>query len=149
MGVVTGSSRTRLVELKKYRNTGTLADKYFVSTDPAIDGVNDIVSVENVLIEYYIGGIIYNDIYDGGNYQRTTFSFTASGSTSPDFIDEPILKDFSKGDVIGRPEVKSDVFIIRQSLSIFEDQYRLRAIGNLSQLEFYAGGANFNVINNT
>ena len=148
MGLVKGSSSSRLNELRKYRIDGDLSDRYFTGGNLNNDGIDVPTSTADTIVNYYIGGIKYTDLYVEGEYDETIFEFTAEGTSSSDFINLPLIKDFGKGNVIGRPEVKRDVFIIRQSLSVFERQYRLKVITNLSELNFYAGGANFNIIDN-
>ena len=148
--MVTGLTPSKLTELKKYRITGALSERYFTGGTLTSDGIVVSSSTDNVVINYFIGGIKYTDFFDDeGNYDRTEFSFEAQGTNSPDFIDGRLIKDSAKENIIGMPEVDNDVFIIRQSLSVFENQYRLRAISNLSELNFYAGGSNFNIISNT
>lgn len=150
MAIITGKTTSRLVELEKYVRTGDLSQRYFTGGNVLNDGVDSVVSSADTLIVYYIGGIEYHENYNEGNYINTTFKLNVAGSTADSQQDNfPIIKDFNKGDVVGRPQVKTDVFIDRQSLSVFEQQYRLRVINNLSELNFYAGGGNFNIIDNT
>ena len=47
------------------------------------------------------------------------------------------------------PKIEDDVFIVRQQLSAFNDNYNLEFIENLNDLINYAGGNYFNIINNT
>jgi hypothetical protein len=150
---VTGQSSSRLVELRKYVVSGPLTDLYFLSGAPEDgDGLNPNESVTGATastLTYYIGGITYVDqIVE--DTTTTFFSFESSGCSDPNnFVDLPILKDESKQNIVAKPEVGSDVFIIRESLSVFENHYRLRSVGSLAELEFYAGGRNFNIVNNT
>jgi hypothetical protein len=149
MALITGSTSSRLVELEKYSRIGNLSQRYFTSSTILTDGVNLITSTADTIINYYIGGIEYFDNYINSQYNNSTFVINILNATADIQQDNfPIIKDFSKGNVIGRPEVKSDVFIVRQSLSVFEQQYRLRVINNLSELNFYAGGGNFKIIDN-
>lgn len=150
MTTVTGKTSSRLIELEKYVRSTDISKKYVTGGSVTFDGVDVTASSANTVVVYYIGGIEYTDNYEDGLYDDTDFLFNINNSTADiQQVDLPIIKDFSKGNVVGRPEVKSDVFIERQSLSIFEQQFRLRYIGNLSELNFYAGGGNFNIIENT
>jgi hypothetical protein len=145
---ITGVSSSRLSELRKFTVSGTLSDLYFTSTDPTVaDGVNEILTSTAVTWTYYIGGMTYVD--DVVN-NVTTFSFTSVGYDEPNnFVNLPFIKDETKQNIIDKPEIDNNVFIIRQSLPVFQNVYRLQNIANLSELEKYAGGAKFNIVNNT
>lgn len=145
---VTGTtSSSRLSELRKFSVSGTLSELYFTSTDPNVaDGVNELLTTTGVTWTYYLSGITYVD--DVVN-NITTFSFTSEGYGSPAFVNLPFIKDEAKQNIIDKPEIDNNVFIIRQSLPVFQNVYRLQDIRNISELEKYAGGAKFNIINNT
>ena len=97
-------------------------------------------------IVYYIDGIKYSDFLLEG---FTTYEYTAVGTNSPDFLHLPIIKDPKKEKIIDRPKIDSDVFIVRQELSAFENNYLLEHIDRLSEITTFAGGNYFNVVNNT
>ena len=59
------------------------------------------------------------------------------------------IKEVNKKNIISNPKINDDVFISRQQLSAFDKNYRLEYINNLSDLETYAGGNFFNIVNNT
>jgi len=145
---VTGTSSSRLSELRKFSVSGTLSELYYTSTDPNVaDGVNESLTMTAVTWTYYIGGITYVD--DVVN-QITSFTYDSLGYEEPNnFVDLPFIKDETKQNIIDKPEIDNNVFIIRQSLPVFQNVYRLQDISNLSELEKYAGGAKFNIINNT
>ena len=148
MVIVTGTSSSRLTELRKYRITGDLSQLYFTSTSNLNDGVNVLLSTGNTVV-YYLGGITYTDIITTDN-TITTFTFDSLGYDDLNNFDNlPIIKDEAKENIIDKPEVENDVFIIRQSIPVFENQYRFSNIRNLAELEFYAGGGFFNIINNS
>ena len=140
---VTGYSDSRLSEFKKYTLNTDFSTGYFTSTSPNVDGVNDIISVVGD-VTYYIGGITYNDTNDG-----TIFSFESKGLASPNFVNKPIVKFESKNFTVDKPELNNNVFIIRQSQSVFRNIYRLDDVGNIDELTKYGGGKIFNIINNT
>lgn len=144
--VVTGGCTSRLSELKKYVISNLFTEQYVGSGSVANDGV-DFVNSTGGSIVYYLGGIKFIDI--SGQTTGTTFSFVTSGITSPNFINAPIYKDPMKENIISNPKIDDDVFIIRQELSAFENNYRLENIKNLIELESYAGGKYFNIIKNT
>jgi len=147
VNTITGTSSSRLSELKKYARSGTLNKLYYTSTTPAIDGVNTGLTTTGITYTYYIGGITYVDNVTGGT---TTYTFTSSGySDTNNFSNLPYIKDENLQNVIAKPLVDNNVFIIREEQQILDKNYRLRNIGNLTELTYYAGGAYYNIINNT
>lgn len=145
--LVTGTSSSRLSELKKFSTSGTLSDLYFTSTDPNLgDGVNTSLTMTATTWTYYIGGITY---VDNVASNITTFSFMSDGYNSPNYVNLPIIKDEAKQNIIDVPEIDNNVFIVRQSLPVYQNIYRLQDIRTLSDLEKYAGGAKFNIVTNS
>lgn len=157
MFTVTGTSKSRLNELRKYTTQGSLSQLYFTSLSPSNDGVDVSLTVTGqtgqtgvTTYTYYIGGITYVDTTPNSGQTSTTFSFQSLGQNDPNnFISAPIVKNFNQENIVDKPEVDADVFIERQSITVFEDQYRLRNLTNISDLVFYAGGGHFNIIDNT
>jgi hypothetical protein len=146
--IVTGESSSRLSELRKYTVSSAFTDQYFSGGTYTVDGVDYYVSNTGTSITYYLGGIKYVDQLTGST-SGTTFRFTGLGITSPNFINVPIYKDPNKENIISNPKISNDVFIIRQELSAFENNYRLEHVKNLIDLETYAGGKYFNIVNNS
>ena len=150
--IITGNSSSRLSELRKWSSSTDLSKKYWTSTDPTIDdGLNLSLTTSGETYVYYIGGISYVDEYVSGNTAyTTTFSFESSGySDTNNFTNLPYIKDEAKQNMVDKPIVGSDVFIIREDLPVFEDNYRLSGISNLTDLTFYGGGNYFNIVKNT
>jgi hypothetical protein len=145
---VTGSSSSRLSELRKYTITNVFTNQYFGSGSYNVDGVDYNNSISGQSVIYYLGGIKYLDVLSGVT-SGTTFSFMPSGTSSPDFINMSYFKDPNKDNIISNPKINDDVFIIRQEISAFDKNYRLEYIKNLVDLETYAGGKFFNIVNNT
>ena len=146
--MVTGSSLSRLMELKKYVINAPFINQYVGSGNTKNDGVDFLHSTDNTIV-YFLGSIQYVDILSGST-SGTTFNFVTSGVTNnPNFINIPIYKNSNKENIISNPKINNDVFITRQELSAFDKNYRLEYIRNLSDLETYAGGKFFNIINNT
>lgn len=145
---VTGTGSSRLSELRKLtKDGGSIASRYFTSNNPSNDGVNISLTTEGVTWTYYIGGITYVDNVETG---ITSFIFQSQGyADTNNFIDLPIIKDPAKENIIDIPEINNNVFIIRQSLPVFENIYRLEGFINMFQLESYAGGNNYNIIENS
>jgi len=150
---ITGESTSRLSELEKYAKSSNFFDRYFSSTDITTDGVNQSASNTSSypkVVVYYIGEIIYSDTKEDANSDWvTTFSFEGQGYSSPDFIDAPTYKDPNKENIIQNPKIENDVFIDREEMSAFQKNYNLEYIESLSELETYAAGKYFNIVNNT
>jgi len=147
--LVTGLTSSRLSELRKYTVTPVFANQYVGGGTWTTNGVDYPNSVSGVSVVYYLNRIKYVDILTGDD-AGTTFSFTAQGSTgNPIFINTPIYQDPKKENIISNPKIDDDVFIVRQALSVQEQNYRLQYVTNLVELTTYAGGNYFNIINNS
>lgn len=147
--LVTGTTKnSRLVELKKYLITDVFTEQYVCGGSVLSDGVDYTNSISGVCVTYYIGGIKFIDI---AATSATTFcvSSTSSIPDNPNFIDEPYYKDPNKENIISNPKINDDVFIDRQEMSAFDNNYKLRYICTLIDLNTYAGGKYFNIVNNT
>jgi len=146
--IITGTSTSRLSELRKYTITTVFANQYFGGGSYTVDGVDIVNSNPLSKIIYYLGGIKYVDTVSGST--GTTFTQDAIGTAdATNFIYAPYYKDPKKENIISNPKINDDVFIIRQELSAFESGYRLEYIKNLNDLETYAGGNYFNIVNNS
>jgi hypothetical protein len=109
-----------------------------------------ISGVSATTLVYYIGGIKYVDRQlTGSTAVTTTFILENLQFSYVNFDYKPIIKLESKQNMIENPRINSDVFIERQQLSVFEDNYRLRGINSLSDLINYAGGNYFTIYNNS
>jgi hypothetical protein len=147
--VVTGTSYSRLSELEKYLVNPTYSNQYIPNGSLSNDGVDYSSSIQNICYVYYIGRIRYIDIISNGTTISTTYSFTTLGTNGPDFINAPIYKNPNKERIISNPKIDDDVFIIRQEISAFDNNYKLEFIKNLIDLDTYAGGNFFNVVQNS
>lgn len=143
---ITGSSSSRLSELRKYTVTDIFTEQYPSGGNMNSDGVDYSNSLENEIIIYYIGGIKYTDLIID-DIISTSFIYIPTGIV--DYTDYPIYKDPNKERIIENPKISNDVFIIRQELTAFEKNFRLQYVGNLIELETYASGKVFNIVNNT
>ena len=147
---ISGTSSSRLSELEKFNVSTDISVKYFTSNNLDTDGLDLLLSVTggtNPTYQYYIGGITYVD--DVAN-NITSFYFDSLGyGDSNNFDDYPMIKDEKKQNIINNPIIDNNVFITRQETSVFENNYRLRSIRFMTELDFYAGGKHFNIINNT
>jgi len=146
---VTGTSISRLVELRKYTITSDFTKQYVTGGTINSDGVDLLNSNPLSEIIYYLGGIQYVDIISGSSSGTTLNIFTPQGITDLNFINVPYYKSPNKENIISNPKINDDVFILRQEQSAFDKNYRLEYIKDLSDLNTYAGGNFFNIVNNT
>jgi hypothetical protein len=147
--LVTGTTNnSRLIELKKYATGVPFSQQYIGGGSSTVDGVVYSQSTQFIKMVYYIGGIKFTDMLVGSN-SGITFSYTAQGTNSPDFVDAPMYKNMNKENIISNPKINDDVFITRQEVSAFDKNYRLEYVRNLIDLTTYAGGKYFNIVNNT
>jgi len=153
--MITGrTDNSRLIELRTYSVSTILSQRYVLSSNINVDGVNPWLSQYTTFpytIVYYLGGITFTDIVESGLTSiSTTFRYTAQGISEPNFITgETYIKNPEKSKIISNPKIFDDVFIIRDNLSAFNKNYRLEYIRNLVDLTTYAGGKYFNIINNS
>lgn len=145
--IVTGSSSSRLIELRKYVVSGTTAQIYVTGGNLLTDGV-DLAQTTSSKFVYYLGGIKYTDILGVNSGTTFTFNSVGTGETN-NFIVSQIYKNPDKENIISNPKIYDDVFIVRQEISAFDKNYRLEYISNLVDLTTYAGGKFFNIVNNT
>jgi len=146
MSTVLGSCVSRLNELRTYSNSNVFNEQYIGNGSFTNNGVDFNLSTPLNII-YYLGGIRYNDVI--GDVIITTFSFYSSGYNSVDFFHSELIKLPEKENIISNSKIENDVFIDRQEKSVFNNNYKLEYINNLSELLNYAGGKSFNIINNT
>lgn len=143
--MITGTTNnSRLIELKKYKVTNIFTEQYFGNGSLSTNGVDYPNSTSGVSVTYYIDGIKYVDNVTGST---TTFSYEPQNESN--FINKIYYKDPNKENIIGFPKISDDVFIERQQLSAFDDNYKLQFIKNLVELTTYAGGKYFKIVNNT
>jgi hypothetical protein len=145
---VTGETISRLNELRKYKITDDFSLQYIAHTTGLTDGVDYSASYSNTTITYYIDEIKYVDDVSTSAV-TTTFRFNTIGSESASFINSPVYKIPENENIVSLSKVNDDVFILRQEISVFDKNYRMEYITNLLELETYAGGNFFNIINNT
>lgn len=141
---ITGSSNTRLSELRTYSTSSDISKKYMTSTSPTEDGVNTSLSDDTKFV-YYIGGITYETLIDSD--ETTTFNYIPS-DPNLDVDNKYEIYDEFVSTMVESPAIQNDVFIVRQEIPIFENTYRLENIKTLSELKNYAGGSVFNIIDN-
>ena len=146
---VTGYSSSRLVELRKYTVTSDFYKQYIFGGSTTSDGVDLFYTNPEKQIVYYLGGIRFVDHVVDGVTVSTTFSLIGQGLSNPNFINKPIYKNSNKENIISNPKIYDDVFIIRQELSAFDNNYKLEFIKSLGDLVSFAAGDYFNIVNNT
>lgn len=143
--IITGTTVSRLIELKKYTASTLFTDLYIPYDISTGIGVVYTESIENVIVIYYIEGIRHADDLIT---HITTFTYNGVGYASPDFVTYPMLKDDLLGNIVTNVNVVSDILIERNVMSVYEPLYRFEHIENMLQLETYAGGGVFKIINN-
>lgn len=146
---VTGTSTSRLVELKKYKPTDNFTEKYHGNGSLSNDGVDYSQSIEGEIVVYFISGVEYNDIKSNGEWITTVKYDVVDVEDNPNFIDKRLVKNPNKSKLISNPKINNDVFIDRQEMSIFDKNYRLEFITSISDLITYAGGSYFNIVKNS
>jgi|LSQX01.2.fsa_nt_gb hypothetical protein len=152
--IITGSTNnSRLNELKKFTISDDITKQYFGNGDWINNGVdftqleysNELIP-QLIKIVYFIDGIKYTDFIIE---EYTVYEYDTVGTGSTDFINVPYYKDPKKENIVSQPKIDSDVFIVRQQLSAFENNYLLEHVDSLFELETFAGGNYFNIVNNT
>ncbi len=145
---ISGNSKSRLYELKKYKNTNTnFFDNYKLSESSKSDGVSQNKSnldTNPKLIVYYLDNIEYHDIISNNN-TLTQFYFINNGLNSDNYYNKKIYKNPDLLNIINQPKISNDVFIIRQEMPIFQNNFILKDIKNLYELETFIGGNYFNI----
>jgi hypothetical protein len=139
---ITGYTDSRLIELEKYTISDDISQKYVLTGSSTSDGVvyNDSTGST---ISYWIGGINYVD------YSATTvFTYYSSGLTALNSYSTNIVVEDKNVNLTDDSRVDSDIDVDRQSISVFENHYRIATATNLNDLINYAGGSYFNIIEN-
>jgi len=147
--LVTGTTNnSRLSELKKYVVNAPFNQQYVSGGGWTTDGVDYNVSTAIEYVVYYIGGVQYLDetLIDG---THTSFKYNSQGITDANFTNDFYFKNPNKEGIISNPKINDDVFIVRDNLSAFNENYKLEYVRKLVELTTYAGGKYFNIINNT
>ena len=170
MGLVTGTTQHRLDLVRTYNDPTNPTTPQLVGTNGCTDITVDLDGkVETV--SYTIDGIDYvttlikritttntkvpnlnSDIYKSYLPNRqgrpidisypTTFRYTTQPKIETNYF---VFKDEAKMGVVFQPKVLEEVFIERQSISVFESQTRLGEVLSLEGLEEYNNGF-YNII---
>ena len=137
---VTGTSRTRINELKPY---GNLTINQRINLPIINNGVlwGAITNVGNGFTAYTIQDTNYIDYSDG----LTIYYQPSSGLTSENLTAEPITKDETLLKVMDQPQIQTNVFVERGKNSAYERVQRLGEIDNLGDMINYGYGF-FNVV---
>lgn len=143
--IVTGFTDSRLNEVKTYDDN----NPYQVG----INGVTQVVYEGTSLsyVEYVINGITYktsvlNPLFEDSNLffkTQTVYFFQASGLTQQNIN---VLKREAEMGIAFPPKIKSEIFIERQSTSVFERHLRMEEILTVDQLGDYKNGY-YNIFN--
>lgn len=149
---ITGTSNSRLSELEKYVVSDEITEKYWLSTNSNINGVNNILSSGNTFI-YYINGITYIDSIVNNIPITTTSTPTHNFDMdiNNDYINiqnKLVFKYPQFENVVSKPMVDQDINIERPNFNALEKNYRLGDINNISDLINYVAGSYFNIVDN-
>ena len=167
---VTGNCTSRLNEIRKNSINPIFYKNYFYSIDTTADGLDiydsyfytgdtlnnpitllsfntGITGITNYNFKYFIDGIEYKEF--SGLTNSVQFKFISLGDSSPDILHNKIYKDENKQNIINNPKIDSDVFIERQEISVFEKNYNLEFVKSIFDIETFAGGNYYNIINNS
>jgi hypothetical protein len=138
--VVTGFTTSRLMELKQYGQI-----PYIVGFTVSKNGLpfGEINQITTGYTFYTINGVDYYDYPDG----TTFFIAQSSGFTSDNITQTPITKEEVLLNVVGPPEIQSEIFIERGKMSAFEPLQRLGEVDNVGDLQKY--GYKYFKINNS
>lgn len=146
---ITGLTINKLSRLRTFSQNMALSQRYVTSTSASINGLNIAQTVITPSLEmyvYYIDNITYTTTITSGSTQ-TIFSYNSVFGDPLLFENKPILKDELKMHQIEKSRIEPDVFIVRQNLPVFVDNYRLSDIKNIDELYKYGSGY-FNIIDN-
>lgn len=154
INLVTGVTISRINEIRKFTNNPNPFIRYITGGTLGTFGLNIGESITSTtgttILTYYLGNIKYQDFITANTTYLTTYEYTASGSSVSNLFDDlPYHKNENILDVVRKPKVVNNVFIDRQSVSVLENNLRLKSITNLSELLNYAGGNYFNIVDNT
>lgn len=138
--IISGFTDSRLSEVKTYDTNNPYRVGYKGVTSITAD-INGNIT----LVEYTIDGIDYvtsigqplfpnSDLYFK---TQTVYYFNSSGLTQNDIN---VIKKEAEMGISEKPKIESDIFIERQSTSIFEKFLRLDEIGSLEELVDYGNG---------
>lgn len=138
--LITGFTDSRLNEVSTYSKTSKYQIGYKGVTNVLYDDEN-----KPTLVEYIINGINYKTSIGKPLFPdtdlffqtETVYYFEANGLTQKEVN---LIKNEVEIGVSEKPKIESDIFIERQSTSVFERHLRLGDIGSLDQLETYKNG---------
>jgi hypothetical protein len=143
--IITGFTDSKLNLVKTYDDN----NPYQVG----INGVTEVVTESNSLsyVEYTINGINYKTsvlkpLFEDSDLffkTQTVYFFEASGLTQQNIN---VVKREAEMGIAFPPKIKTEIFIERQSISVFERHLRMEEIETIEQLTDYKNGY-YNIFN--
>jgi hypothetical protein len=143
--IISGFTDSKLNQVKTYDNN-----------NPYVVGVNGVTNVlyngtEPSYVEYIINGIKYQTSISTPLFQgvelffktQTIYFFESSGLTEQSIN---LLKREAEMGISFPPKIESEIFIERQSISVFERHLRMEDIKGVDQFETYKNGY-YNIFN--
>jgi len=161
-GIVTGNTESRIEDVKTYKNDEQYIQNFDVESEiytnfsgGTVDGVSRVTSVNepmgyvfyadktdpNIGQETQMDGLFFNDFSGTG---VTNIAYRSQGWNETNVSLSAITKEEYLFGIISKPEVKSDVFIDRGVVTVFERHLKLSEVRNLEELQRY-GKNYFNV----
>ena len=138
--VITGFTTSKLRELRQYGQSPYIVGFTVSKNGQPFGQVNQITTGYT---SYTINGVDYFDYPDG----TTLYIAESSGFTNNNITQTPITKQEVLLNVVGPPEIQSEIFIERGKMSAFEPLQRLGEVDNVGDLEKY--GYQYFKINNS
>lgn len=141
--IVSGYTDSRLNEIKTYSKTqpyqvgvnGVTQIIYDSNNEPSIIKY----TIDNINYETSIGTEILPQIFNS----KTYFYFNSDGLPEEEIN---VIKNEVEMGISFPPKIESDIFIERQTTSVFERHLRMEEINSLEQLEEYKNGY-YNIFN--
>ena len=142
------SGNSRLSELKKPKPTNVFTEKYFGGGSLTSNGV-DYGNSSPSNIVYYINGLKYTDKIDLNDGTVETIIKYSPTPSIPVVDNANIFKRYNIDGEYLQPKIASDVFVFRQEISPFKDNYLMEGVSNIEELLTFAGGRYFNIKENS
>jgi hypothetical protein len=135
--IVSGYTDSRLNEVSTYSKTQPYQIGVNGVTDIFYDDNNEVSTVFYIIDNISYTTTIGTPILPGVFANQTTYLFSTSGLTEENIN---VIKNEVEMGIAFPPKIESDIFIERQTTSVFERHLRMEEITTLDQLEEYKNG---------
>ena len=140
---------SRLNELRKPKQSLSFSQKYIGGGSLTTNGVDYGDSVNDNNVVYYIDGLKYNDKLNQQTGAIETFIYYNSTPSIQNMLGVNQYKSFIMDGEYTQPKITNDVFIFRQDIAPFKDNYMLEGIFDMLELTTFAGGGYFTIKENS